>query len=90
MHYIAIGTFSLDASTIKELASRRHAFKYPPSFKNVLSFLDVQGGRAIVHFEAEKAEDILSYSADWPEVKFDIFPVVPSEEGWGVYLKRAN
>lgn len=88
MHYIAIGTFSLNPDSLKELASRRHGFRYPASFHNVLSFLDVQGGRAIVHFETDNAQDILAYSAGWPEVKFDIFPVVPSEDGWAVYLKR--
>jgi hypothetical protein len=86
MHYISIGTFPKDPRIMGELASRRRDFVYPASFSNVASFLDVQDGRAIVHFETDKADDILAYSASWPEVTFDISPVVPSGEGWSIYL----
>lgn len=86
MHYIAIAQFSKDAKTLSEIASRRKIYQYPAVFKNVQSYLDVQGGRAIVHFETEDAKAILRYTADWPEVSFDIFPVVPSESGWDTYM----
>ena len=33
----------------------------------------------------EDAKAILRYTADWPEVTFDLFPVVPSETGWETY-----
>ena len=68
-----------------DIASRRRTYRYPAAFANVQSYLDVQGGRAIVHFETEDAKAILRYTADWPEVKFDLFPVVPSEAGWEAY-----
>ena len=51
----------------------------------VQSYLDVQGGRAIVHVETEDAKAIFRYTSDWPEVKFELFPVVPSETGWETY-----
>ena len=73
-----------------ELASRRRDFRYPASFKNVSSFLDAQGGRALVYFETDTAEDILAYSTAWPEVTFDIFPVVRATEGWAIYLSLAK
>jgi len=34
---------------------------------------------------ADDAKAILRYTADWPEVTFDLFPVVPSETGWETY-----
>jgi hypothetical protein len=49
--------------------------------------LDVQGGRAVIHFETDTAESIQRYTADWPELVFDIFPVVPAEKGWEFYLE---
>ncbi len=87
MHYIAIGTFSREAMIAKEIVSRRRNYNYPSGFNNVQSYLDVQGGRAIIHFEADTAEAILRYTADWPELTFDIFPVVPSEKAWETYLQ---
>jgi hypothetical protein len=27
-------------------------------------------------------------TADWPELVFDIFPVVPSEKGWEAYMEE--
>ena len=85
MHYIAIAHFPKDAKSLSDIASRRRTYRYPAAFANVQSYLDVQGGRAIVHFETEDAKAILRYTADWPEVKFDLFPVVPSEAGWETY-----
>jgi hypothetical protein len=85
MHYIAIGTFGRDILTAKEIASRRRNYKYPAAFKNVQSYLDAQGGRAVVHFETESGESILRYTADWPEVTFTIIPVVPAETAWEAY-----
>jgi hypothetical protein len=86
MHYVALALFPKDSRTLSELASRRRSYRYPPSFQNVRSFLDVQGGRAIVYFETEDASAILRYTSDWPEITFDLFPVVPSEAGWQTYL----
>ncbi len=85
MHYIVIAQFPNDPKLMSELASRRRSYRYPAAFSNVQSYLDVQGGRAIVHFETEDAKAILRYTADWPEVTFDLFPVVPSEAGWETY-----
>jgi hypothetical protein len=86
MHYIAIGTFARDTITAKEIVSRRRNYTYPAGFSNVQSYLDVQGGRAIVHFETDSAESLLRYTAEWPELVFDIFPVVPSEKAWETYM----
>jgi hypothetical protein len=88
MHYVAIATFPRDGKTALEILSRRRNYIYPPDFKNTASFLDVQGGRAIVHFETTTAESIQRYTADWPELLFDIFPVVPSEKAWEAYLDK--
>ena len=85
MHYIAIAHFPKDSKSLIDIASRRRSYRYPAAFANVKSYLDVQGGRAIVHFETEDAKSILRYTADWPEVTFDLFPVVPSDAGWESY-----
>ena len=82
MRYVAIALFSRDIQQVKEIVSRRRSYAYPPEFTNVQSYLDVQGGRAVVHFETESAESILKYTADWPELTFDVFPVVPSDKAW--------
>jgi hypothetical protein len=89
MNYIAIATFSRDPKTAQEVFLRRRTYVYPPGFKNTQSFVDVQGGRAIVHFEADTAESIQRYTADWPELTFDIFPVVPSEKAWEAYVAKS-
>jgi hypothetical protein len=86
MHYVAIATFSRDSATAKEIVSRRRDYTYPAGFKDVQSYLDVQGGRAVIHFETDTAESILRYTADWPELTFDVFPVVPSEKAWQTYM----
>jgi hypothetical protein len=86
MHYIALALFPRDSMTAKEIVSRRRNYQYPAEFKNTQSYLDVQGGRAVIHFETDTAESILRYTADWPELEFDIFPVVPSEKAWEAYL----
>ncbi len=91
MHYVAIATFPRDTKTTQEILLRRRSYAYPAGFKNTMSFLDVQGGRAVIHFETDTAESIQRYTADWPELVFDIFPVVPTEKGWEAYtadLKR--
>ncbi len=88
MHYIAIAQFPKDARVMSELASRRKNYRYPAAFTNVQAYLDVHGGRSLVHFETDDASAILQYTAAWPEVTFDIFPVVPSDTGWGAYLLR--
>ena len=85
MHYIAIATFPRDNKTTQEVLLRRRSYTYPAHFKNTQSFLDVQGGRAVIHFETTTAESIQRYTADWPELVFDIFPVVPTEKGWEAY-----
>ena len=85
MHYIAIAQFPKDSKSLIEIAARRRSYRYPAAFANVQSYLDVQGGRAIVHFETEDAKSILRYTADWPEVTLDLFPVVPSDAGWETY-----
>ena len=85
MHYIAIARFPKDSKSLIEITARRRSYRYPAAFTNVQSYLDVQGGRAIVHFETDDAKAILRYTADWPEVTFDLFPVVPSETGWETY-----
>ena len=85
MHYIAIAHFPKDSKNLLDIASRRRSYRYPAAFTNVQSYLDVQGGRSIVHFETEDAKSILRYTADWPEVTFDLFPVVPSDAGWETY-----
>ncbi len=90
MHYIALASFPKDSVTLKELMSRRRAYAYPPQFKNPRSYLDARGGRAVILFETDDAEAILRYTADWPELSFDIFPVVPSERGWEVYLEARH
>jgi len=87
MHYIAMATFVRDNLTSKEIVSRRRNYTYPSGFKNVQSYMDVQGGRAVIHFETDSAESILRYTADWPEIEFDIFAVVPSENAWEAYLQ---
>jgi hypothetical protein len=86
MHYIAIATFPRDIRITQEVLVRRRNYAYPADFKNTWSFLDVQGSRAVIHFETETAESIQRYTADWPELVFDIFPVVPTEKGWEAYL----
>jgi hypothetical protein len=86
MHYVAIATFSRDSKTTQEVLTRRRNYAYPADFKNTRSFLDVQGGRAVIHFETDTAESIQRYAADWPELVFDVFPVVPAEKGWEAYL----
>ncbi len=86
MHYIAIATFSRDSNTAKEILLRRRSYSYPAEFKNSQSYVDVQGGRAVIHFETDSAESIQRYTADWPELTFDIFPAVPSEKAWEAYL----
>ena len=85
MHYIAIAHLPKDTKSLSYIMLRRRTYRYPSAFANVQSYLDVQGGRAIVHFETEDAKAILRYTADWPEVTFDLFPVVPSETGWETY-----
>jgi hypothetical protein len=87
MHYVAIATFVREPLTAKEIVSRRRNYTYPSAFKDVRSYLDVQGGRVVVHFETDSAESILRYTADWPELTFDVFPVVPSEKAWETYLE---
>jgi hypothetical protein len=86
MQYVAIATFPRDIKVTQEVVSRRRSYVYPTDFKNTKSFLDVQGGRAVIHFETDTAESIQRYTADWPELVFDIFPVVPAEKGWEFYL----
>ncbi len=86
MHYVAIATFPRDPKITQEVLVRRRAYKYPAGFKNTQSFLDVQGGRAVIHFETDTAESIQRYTTDWPELVFDIFPVVPTEKGWEAYF----
>ena len=88
MHYVAIATFPRDKKTAQEIYLRRRNYAYPAGFKNTQSFVDVQGGRAVIHFETDTAESIHRYTADWPEVVFEIFPVVPSEKGWEAYLEE--
>ena len=82
MHYVAIAAFARDLKTVKEILLRRRQYTYPAEFKNTQSYFDVQGGRAVIHFETETAESILRYTTDWPELSFDIFPVVPTETAW--------
>jgi hypothetical protein len=86
MHYIVIAQFPKDTKMLSELASRRRSYRYPAAFTNVQSYLDVRGGRAIIHFETDDAKAILRYTADWPEVIFDLFPAVPSDTGWDTYI----
>ena len=86
MNFIAIATFPPDRATSQEVLSRRRHYTYPPEFKNVQSHLDVQGGRAVILFETDTAESIQRYTADWPELSFDIFPVAPTEKAWEAYL----
>jgi hypothetical protein len=90
MHYVAIATFPRDGKLERDILSRRRNYAYPADFKNVQSFVDVQGGRAVIHFETTTAESIQRYTADWPELVFDIFPVVPSEKAWEAYLETAQ
>ena len=90
MHYIAIATFPRDSKTAQEILLRRRHYSYPAGFMNTQSYVDVQGGRAVVHFETDTAESILRYTADWPELVFDIFPVVPSEKGWEAFLDETS
>lgn len=90
MHYIALATFDRDVKNVKEIVSRRRDYKYPTSFQNVQSYFDVQGGRAVIHFETDSADSILQYTADWPELTFDLFPVVASEGAWQVYMAARN
>ncbi len=87
MHYIAIATFPRDSRTTKEVLVRRRNYAYPPDFKNTQSYVDVQGGRAVIHFETTTAESIQRYTADWPELLFEIFPVVPSDKAWEAHLQ---
>ncbi len=86
MQYIAIATYPRDSRTTQEVLARRRNYAYPPEFKNTQSYLDVQGGRAVISFETTTAESIHQYTADWPELVFDIFPVIPTEKGWEAYL----
>jgi hypothetical protein len=86
MHYIAIATFARDSKTTQEVLLRRRSYLYPEGFENTQSFVDVQGGRVVVHFETTTAESIHRYTADWPELVFDIFPVVASEKAWETYV----
>lgn len=89
MQYVAIATFPRDDSKVcQEILLRRRHYVYPPDFKNARSFLDVHGGRAVILFETTTAESILRYTSDWPELSFDIFPVVPSERGFEAYLHQ--
>jgi hypothetical protein len=89
MQYIAIATFPRhDSKTSQEIFLRRRNYTYPPDFKNTRSFLDAHGGRAVILFEATTAESILRYTSDWPELDFDIFPVLPSEKGWEAYANE--
>ena len=44
MNYIAIATFVRETMTTKEIMTRRRNYTYPSSFKNVQSYVDVQGG----------------------------------------------
>lgn len=90
MHYVAIVTFPRDGKTTQELLLRRRHYTYPTGFKNTQSYMDVQGGRAVVHFETDTAESIQRYTADWPELIFDIFPVLPAEKGWEVYVDKST
>ncbi len=87
MHFVAIATFPRDSKTSQEVLLRRRNYLYPADFKNPMSFLDVQGGRAVILFETATAESIQRYTADWPELTFDVFPVVPTEKGWEVYVE---
>jgi hypothetical protein len=86
MHYIAIANFPKEARLLSELASRRRNYRYPSAFVNVQAYMDVRGGRSIIHFETDDANSILRFTADWPEITFDLFPVVPSESGWSNYI----
>ncbi len=90
MHYIAIATFSRDAKITEEVLMRRRNYHYPAGFKNAQSYLDVQGGRAIIHFETDSAEAVQRYAADWPELSFDIFPVIPTEKAWEAYSSQGR
>jgi hypothetical protein len=89
MQFVAIATFPRDDSrTAQEILVRRRNYTYPPEFKNVRSWLDVHGGRAVIFFETGTGESILRYTSDWPELTFDIFPVIPSEKGFEAYVKE--
>ncbi len=90
MHYIAIATFSRDINTAKEVLLRRRTYAYPPDFKNTQSYVDARGGRAVICFETDTAESILRYTADWPELTFDIFLVVPSDKAWESYTSAGR
>ena len=87
MNYVAIATFPRDSKTVQEIFLRRRKYSYPRDFKNAQSFVDVQGGRAVILFETNTAESIQRYTADWPELTFDIFPVVPSEKAWEAFIE---
>ena len=87
MNYVAIATFPRDSKLTKEIYLRRRNYRYPPDFKNAQSFVDVQGGRAVIFFETATAESIQRYTSDWPELTFEIFPVVASEKAWESYLE---
>lgn len=86
MHYIAIALVPKDPKVLSEIAARRRAYRYPAAFANVQAYLDVRGGRSVIHFETDDAAAILRFTADWPEISFDLFPVVPSESGWNTYM----
>ncbi len=89
MQFVAIATFPRDDSRIsREVLERRRHYTYPPDFKNTRSLLDAHGGRAVIIFETATAESILRYTSDWPELTFDIFPVIPSEKGFEAYLNE--
>jgi len=90
MQYVAIATFPRDNKITQEVLTRRRRYTYPATFKNARSFLDVQGGRAVIYFETDTAESIHQYTMDWPELVFEIFPVVPAEKGWEAYLNSKH
>ena len=90
MHYVAILTFPRDSKTTQELLLRRRHYTYPAGFNNAQSYVDVQGGRAVVHFETDTAESIQRYTADWPELIFEIFPVISAEKGWEVFVDKST
>jgi len=66
-----------------EIAKRRmeSGMMAPKGIKIVSEWLDTQGARQIILFEADSAKECFKWSVNWGDLgKYDCFPVVEVED----------
>lgn len=74
-----------------EIAKRRmeNGLMTPKEIKVVSEWLDTQGGRQIILFEADSAKECFKWSINWGDLgKYESFPVVEVEDDKGTKISE--